>query len=115
MMLTFQLLTQVDQKPPLSPIKIQKPTEIPIIIESDEEDMSPVLDLASRKRKQQSKVTDTFSQPPAKLPKKRPSALTIQEPTPEEMAKIATAKSESDNSSPGVEGEKVKQTSLYLT
>lgn len=109
MTLKFQFLTQAARKPPLSPIKIQKPAEIPVIIESDKEDLSPVLDLTFRKRRQQPKVTDTLSQPPSKLPKKRPYVLTIQELTPEEMAKIAVAQSESDNSSPGVEGDKVKQ------
>ena len=115
MILTFQCLIQAARKPPLTPIKIQKPIKPPIIIESNEEDLSHVLDLTSRKRKQQPKIIDTLSQPPTKLSKKRPFALTIQEPTPEDMAKIAATQSESDNSSPGVEGDKVKQTSLYLT
>lgn len=94
-------------KPPVSPLKIQKPADIPVIIESDEEDLSPVLDLTSRKRKPQPKATDASDQPPVKLPRKKPTVLIIQEPTPEEMAKIATTQSESDNSSPGVEGDKV--------
>lgn len=76
--------------------------------------MSLVLDLTSEKRKHQPKITEALSQPPTKISKKRPSALTIQEPTPEAMAKIVTTHSESDNSIPGVEGDKVKQTSLYF-
>lgn len=47
-----------------------------------------------------------------KFAKKRPTALVIQEPASEAMAKIATAQSGSDNSSLGVEGDKVK---TYLT
>ncbi|XP_050908491.1 uncharacterized protein LOC127122149 [Lathyrus oleraceus] len=78
----------------------------PVIIEYNKKDLSPVLDLTSRKRKQQPNISDALSQPPTKLPKKRPSTLIIQEPTPEEMAKIAAAQSESDNSSPGIEGDK---------
>lgn len=73
-----------------------------------------MLDLTSRKRKQQPKITGAFSQPPTKHSKKRPHALTIQEPTPEDMAKIAAAQSKSDNSNPGVEGDKVKYNLLYL-
>lgn len=107
MMPIFPFLTQAARKPPVSPLKIQKPTNIPVIVESDEEDLSLVLDLTSRKRKQQPKATDTSNQPPAKLPRKRPAALVIQEPALEEMAKIAATQSESDNSSPGVEGDKV--------
>ena len=107
MMLIFPILTQVARKPPVSPITIQKPADIPIIVESDEKNLSPVLDLTFRKRKQQPKATDTSNQPPAKLPRKRPAALVIQEPALEEMAKIAATQSESDNSSPGVEGDKV--------
>ena len=110
MMLKFPFLTQATRKPPVSPIKIQKAIDIPVTMDSNEEDLSPVLDLTSRKRKQQPKTTDTSSQPPAKVPRKRPSALTIQEPTPEDMAKIAVTQSESDNSSPRVKGDKVKQT-----
>lgn len=71
----------------------------PVIIESNKEDLSSVLDLTSKKRKQQPKITGALSQPPTKLLKKKPSALTIQEPTPEDMAKIAAAQTESDNSS----------------
>lgn len=107
MILIFPFLTQAARKPPVSPLKIQKPTDLPIIIESDEEDLSPVLDLNSRKRKPQPKVTDASDQPPVKLPRKRPVALVIQEPTPKEIAKITTDQSESDNSIPGVEGDKV--------
>jgi hypothetical protein len=107
MILIFPFLTQAARKPPVSPLKIQKPTDIPVIIESDEEDLSPVLDLTSRKRKQQPNAIDASDQPPAKLPRKRPAALVIQETTPEKMEKITVAQSESDNSSPGVEGDKV--------
>lgn len=39
---------------------------------------------------------------------KRPAALTILQPTPEELTKIAAARVESDYSNPGVEGDKVK-------
>ena len=70
--------------------------------------MSPVLDLTSRKRKQQPKITEALSQPQTKFAKKRPNALTIQEPTLEAMAKIAATQSESDSSSPEIKGDKVK-------
>ncbi|XP_050877146.1 uncharacterized protein LOC127080900 [Lathyrus oleraceus] len=98
---------KVAQKPPLTLSKIQtKITEAPAIIDSDEEDLSPVLDLTSRKRKQQPKITEALSHPQTKISKKRPTALTIQEPTLEVMAKITASQSESDNSSPRVEGNK---------
>lgn len=107
MILIFLFLTQATRKPPVSPLIIQKPADIPVIIESTEEDLSRVLDLTSRKRKPHPKAIDASDQPPVKLPRKRLVALVIQEPTPEEMAKIAVAQSESDNSKPRVEGDKV--------
>lgn len=107
MMLIFLFLTQAARKSLVSPLKIQRPADIPVIIEFDEEDLSWVLDLTSRKRKQHPKSADASYQPPAKLPRKMHVALVIQEPTPEEMAKIPVAQSESDNSNPGVEGDKV--------
>lgn len=58
MILIFPFLTQVARKPLESPLKIQKPADIPVIIESDEDDLSPVLNLTSRKRKPQPKATD---------------------------------------------------------
>lgn len=98
----------------MSPLRIQKPVVAPIIVESDEDDLSPVLGLTSKKRKSQPKATDVSDQPPIKLPRKRPTALIIQEPTPEEMAKVAATQSESDDSSPRVEGDKVQHTSPYF-
>lgn len=98
----------------MSPLKIQKPVVVPIVVDSDEDDMSPVLDLTSRKRKLHSKPIDPPNQPNIKLPRKRPAALVIQEPTPEEMARVVATQSESDNSSPGVEGYKVPHTSLHF-
>lgn len=84
------------------------------MIESDEEDLSSVLDLTLRKRKKQPKVVETSSQPQEKIARviKRHDSLSILEPTPEEMSKIAATQVESDNSSPEVEGDKVK---AYIT
>ena len=107
-------MVQVARKPPVSPLQIQKPTATPIVVDSDEDDLSPVLDLTSRKSKPQPKAIDPSNQPNTKLSRKRPAALVIQEPTPEEMARVAAAQSESDNSSPGVEGYKVPPTSLHF-
>ncbi|KAI5389696.1 hypothetical protein KIW84_075116 [Lathyrus oleraceus] len=42
---------KVARKPPMSPLQIQKPTATSIVVDSDEDDLSPVLDLTSRKRK----------------------------------------------------------------
>lgn len=111
----ISFLAQAARKPPVSPLKIQKPTAAPIIVEYDEDDLSPVFDLTSRKRKSQPKATDASDQPPVKLPRKSPTALIIQEPTLEEMAKVAVTQSESDNSSHGVEGDTVQHTYPYLT
>lgn len=84
------------------------------MIESDEDDLSPVLDLTLRKRKKQPKVAEALSHPQEKKSRviKRPAALTILEPTPEELSKIAATQIESDNSIPGVEGDNVKP---YIT
>ncbi|XP_050896169.1 uncharacterized protein LOC127102891 [Lathyrus oleraceus] len=99
-------LKEVARKPPVSPLQIQKPTATPITVDSNEDDMSPILDLTSRKRKPQPKPIDPSNQPNTKLSRKRFAALVIQEPTPEEMARVTAAQSESDNSSPKVEGYK---------
>lgn len=87
-----------------------------MVIESDEEDLSPVLDLTLRKRKKQPKVFEASSQPQAKISRviKRPATLSILEPTPEELSKIATTQVGSDNSSLGVEGDKVKAYMTFL-
>lgn len=107
-------MAQASQKPPVSPLRIPKPAATPIIIESDEDDLSLVLNLTSGKRKSQPKVVDALDQPPVKLPRKWHAALIIQEPMPKEMARVAAAQSESDNSCPGVKGDKVQHTSPYF-
>lgn len=108
------MLIQDAQKAPLTPSKIQTKTiKAPVIVNSDEEeDLSPILDLTSRKRKQQPNIIEALSQPQVKIAKKRLAALTIQEPTLEAMSKIAMTQSESDNSIPRAKGDKVK---TYLT
>lgn len=80
------------------------------MIESDEEDLSLALDLTLKKRKKQPKVVEASSQPQAKIARviKQPATLSILEPTPEEMSKIAVTQVESENSNSGVEGNKVK-------
>lgn len=85
-------------------------------IESDEEDLSPILDLTLSKRKKQPKVVEASSQPQAKISRvmKQPIALSILEPTPEEPSKIAATQVESDNFIPGVEGDKVKAYMTFL-
>lgn len=98
----------------MRPLKIQKPASSPIIVDSDKDDLSHVLDLTSKKIKSKPKPADASNKLTIKLPRKRPDALVIQEPTPEEMARVAAAQSESDNSIPGVEGYKVPHTSLHF-
>lgn len=88
-----------------------------MVIESGEEDLSLVLDMSHKKRKRLTKATEASSQPQDKAARviKRPTALTIREPNPEDMSKIAATLGESDNSNPGVEGNKVKNQSItYL-
>lgn len=82
--------------------------------ESDEDDLSHIQDPTLKKRKKQQKIVEALSQPQAKISRvvKRPIALTILEPNPEELSKIAATQVESDNSNPGVEGGKVK---AYIT
>lgn len=75
----------------MNPLKIQKLVAAPIVVDSNEDDLSPVLDLTSWKRKLQLKPIDPPNQPNIKLPRKRPVALVIQVPTPEEMARVAAA------------------------
>lgn len=81
-----------------------------MVIESDEDDLSPVLDVSHKKRKRLTKATEASSQPQVKDARviKRPAALTIQEPNPEDMSKIASTLGESDNSSLRFKGNKVK-------
>lgn len=85
-----------------------------MVIESDEEDLSPVLDLTLSKRKKQPKVIETSNQPQEKIARviKRPAAFSILEPTLVERLKIAATQVESYNLSHGVEGDKVK---AYMT
>lgn len=109
--LTLRFFIQGARKTPPTPQKIKTKAVVdPIVIESDEKDLSPVLDLTLRKRKKQPKVVEASSQPHAKISRviKRHVALSILEPTPIELSKIAAAQVESDNSSPRVEGNKVK-------
>lgn len=82
------------------------------MIDSDEDDLSLVLDLTLKKK--QPKIVEPLSKPQAKIARvvKRPAALTIMEPNPKELSKIASARVESKNSSPGVEGDRVKS---YIT
>ncbi|XP_050919133.1 uncharacterized protein LOC127136640 [Lathyrus oleraceus] len=70
-------------KPTPTPQKVKtKAAGVPVILESDEEDLSSILDLTLRKRKKQPK------------------------PTPEELSKIVAAQVESDISDLIVEGDK---------
>lgn len=55
--LTLRFFIQGAQKPPSTPQKIKmKAVGAPVVIESDEEDLSPVLDLTLKKRNKQPKV-----------------------------------------------------------
>lgn len=107
-------MVQVSRTTQVSPLQIQKPHVIPIFMDYDEDDLSPVLDHTSRKKKPQLKPIDPSNQPNTKLSRKSLFALIIQEPTPKEMERVAATQSESDNSSPGVEGYKVRPTSLHF-
>ena len=80
------------------------------MIKSDKEDLSPILDLSHKKVKRLTKAIEASRQPQAKATRviKRPAALTIREPNPEDMSKIAATLGESDHSTPGDEGKKVR-------